>query len=119
VVCGSQNQKVVRGLNIRWLCVYRIESETRADVLRAGNSRFWCRRGWRRSRNGNYRRDRESWFDCKGCERVRSRSVILWQILNFEVGEVKDKRIRRIKSGPRFAESRGGLRTRRRVVADV
>jgi hypothetical protein len=44
------------------------EGRVQADVLGAGSSRFRCRRGWRRSRNGNCRRDRKSWFDCKGFE---------------------------------------------------
>jgi hypothetical protein len=86
------------------------KGKVQADVLRAGSSRFRYRRGWRKNRSGNCRRDRESWFDYKGCRRVQSKSIILWQILNFEVGEVQDKRICRIKSG---------LRTRKRVIADA
>jgi hypothetical protein len=86
------------------------KGKVKANVLGAGNSRFWCRRGGRRSRNSNCRRDRESWFKCKSCGRVRSKSVILWQILNFKVNKVQDKGICRIK---------GGLRTRKRVMADA
>jgi hypothetical protein len=42
----------------------------KANVLGANSSRFKCKRGWRRSKNSNCRRDQESWFDYKGFRRL-------------------------------------------------